>query len=98
MKLTVFLTFMIFFKVPLLWGQEAKQAIEVFPSTPFYQYIIYENLAIFWIAIIGLIVIIRMKLREIERVQKLGLDKTDHIPGVPLPLEDVENGGDREGS
>jgi len=79
MKLTVFLTFMTFFKVPLLWGQEAKQAIEVFPSTPFYQYIIYENLVIFWIAIIGLIVIIGMKLREIERVQKLGLDKTDHL-------------------
>ena len=78
-KLTVFLIFMTFFKVPLLWGQEVKQAIEVFPSTPFYQYIIYENLVIFWIAIIGLIVIIGMKLREIERVQKLGLDKTDHL-------------------
>lgn len=96
MKLAVFLIFMTFFKVPLLWGQ-AKQAIEVFPSTPFYQYIIYENLVIFWIAIIGLIVIIGMKLREIERVQKLGLDKTDHHSSLPLPLEDGENDGDREG-
>lgn len=95
MKFAVFLIFMIFFKVPLLWGQ-AKQAIEVFPSTPFYQYIIYENLVIFWIAIIGLIVIIGMKLREIERVQKLGLDKTDHSSIVPLPLEDGETGENRQ--
>lgn len=75
MKRAAFLTLLIFFfSTVSLWGAEAKKAIEVFPSTPFYQYIIYETLAIFWIAIIGLIVIIRMKLREIERVQKLGLD------------------------
>ncbi len=75
MKHAVFLIFLLFFHVPLLWGQEVKKAIEVFPSTPFYRYIIYENLAIFWIAIIGLIIIIRMKLKEIERVQKMELDK-----------------------
>lgn len=69
---------MLLFVSPLA-GQEAKKAIEVFPSTPYYQFIIFENLAIFWIAIIGLIVILRMKLREIEQRQKLGLDrgKTD---------------------
>jgi hypothetical protein len=78
MKLVMFLMSLSFFKAAPLWGQEAKKAIEVFPSTPFYQYIIYENLVVFWIVIIGLIIIIRMKLKEIERVQKLGLDKIEH--------------------
>jgi hypothetical protein len=32
---------------------------------------------IFWIAILSLIVIIRMKLREIERVQEMGADRED---------------------
>ena len=74
MALTFYSIGLVIFFVSPLWGQEAKKAIEVFPSTPYYQFIIYENLAIFWIAIIGLIIIIRMKLREIEQRQKLGLD------------------------
>lgn len=41
------------------------------------QFIIYENLVLFWIGIIGLMVIIRMKLKEIERVQALGADKEE---------------------
>lgn len=41
------------------------------------RFIIYENLALFWIGIVGLIVIIRMKLKEIERVQTLGADKEE---------------------
>jgi hypothetical protein len=77
MELTVYLTFLIAFFASPLWSQEVKKAIEVFPSTPYYQFIIYENLVIFWIAIIGLIVIIRMKLREIEQRQKLGLDRAE---------------------
>ena len=77
MALTVCLTILIAFFVSPLWGQETKKAIEAFPSTPYYQFIIYENLVIFWIAIIGLIVIIRMKLREIEQRQKLGLDREE---------------------
>ncbi len=75
----------------LLWGfivagpawAETGKAVEVFPSTPFYQDIIYETLAVFWIAIIGLIVIIRMKLREIERVQKMKLDAPRKEPPAP---------------
>ena len=34
-------------------------------------------LALFWAGIIGLIVIIRMKLKEIERIQSMGLDKAE---------------------
>jgi hypothetical protein len=49
----------------------------IFPAAPYDGYIIYESLAVFWIAIIGLLVIIRMKLREIERTQALGADRED---------------------
>jgi len=62
------------------WAAEEK--IELFPSTPYDQYIIYQNLTIFWAGIIGLITIIRMKLREIKRIQKLGIDKEEK--DVPL--------------
>ena len=53
------------------------EKIAVFPTAPYYIYIVYESLIIFWIAILGLLVIIRMKLREIERVQEMGVDKED---------------------
>lgn len=55
----------------------AGQDIEVFPSTPYEGYTIYTMLIIFWAGIIGLIVIIRMKLKEIERIQNMGIDKTE---------------------
>jgi len=55
----------------------AEQKIDVFPSSHYDQASIYLNLAIFWIGIIGLIVILKMKLKEIERVQALDLQKKD---------------------
>jgi hypothetical protein len=55
----------------------AAEPIAVFPATPYDGYLIYESLAVFWIALIGLIVIIRMKLKEIERTQALGADQED---------------------
>jgi hypothetical protein len=55
----------------------AAEKVAVFPESTYDGYIIYQNLAIFWLFIIGLIVIIRMKLKEIERTQKLGLDADD---------------------
>jgi len=60
----------------------AAEKIRVFPETPYDGFIIYESLAVFWIFIIGLIVIIRMKLREIERTQALGTERED--PEAPL--------------
>ncbi len=75
MKFLISLIFLNILHTSLLWGAEAKPAVEVFPATPIYQYAIYGNLVIFWIGILGLLVIIRMKLREIERVQRMGLDK-----------------------
>jgi hypothetical protein len=55
----------------------AEEKIPVFPTAPVEVYTIYTSLAIFWLAIIGLIVVIKMKLNEIERIQKLGIDKED---------------------
>jgi hypothetical protein len=61
-----------------------QEIIEIFPSAPYDRYIIYEMLALFWVGIIGLIVIIRMKLKEIERIQSMGIDKA----GKEIPLLD----------
>lgn len=55
----------------------AEEKTPVFPTIPVEVYTIYTSLAVFWLAIIGLIVIIKMKLNEIERIQKLGIDKDD---------------------
>lgn len=60
--------------VSTVWAEEK---IPVFPQSNYEAHIIYQNLAIFWFFIIGLIVIIRMKLKEIERTQKMGVDKDD---------------------
>jgi len=61
----------------------AAEKIEVFTTVRYDQYIIYESLALFWVGIAGLLVIIRMKLKEIERVQKLRLDATEeNVPSL----------------
>ncbi len=59
-----------------------QENIEVFPSAPYDRYIVYEMLVLFWAGIVGLIVIIRMKLKEIERIQNMGIDKVEKE--VPL--------------
>jgi hypothetical protein len=48
-------------------AEKAVEKIAIFPATPYEGYIIYESL----------LVIIRMKLREIERIQALGVDQED---------------------
>ncbi len=63
-----------------LWAQQ--ETIEVFPSAPYDRHIIFQSLALFWVAIIGLIIIIRMKLKEIERIQKMGIDREEK--NIPL--------------
>lgn len=55
----------------------AKEAVETRPSAPYEGLIIAETLGLFWIGIIGLVIIIRMKLKEIERTQKMNLDKEE---------------------
>lgn len=61
---------------------KAAEKIAVLPTAPYYLYIAYECLAVFWVGILGLLVIIRMKLREIERIQALGVEEED--PNAPL--------------
>ena len=56
---------------------QAAEKIAVFPETPYDGFIIHESLVLFWIAILSLIVIIRMKLPEIERTQEMGADRED---------------------
>jgi hypothetical protein len=56
-------------------AEKAAEKIAVLPTAPYYLYIAYESLAVFWVAILGLLVIIRMKLREIERIQALGVEE-----------------------
>jgi hypothetical protein len=63
-------TFFIIITVTAVFANQTN--IEAFPSTPYDRYIIYQILALFWAGIIGLIVIIGMKLKEIERIQKMG--------------------------
>ena len=74
MKKKLFYTlFSLLLSVATLWGAEAR--IEVFPTAPYTRYLIYESLAIFWLFILSLVVIIRLKLREIARTQKLGINR-----------------------
>lgn len=73
MKRIIFAVSFFFANALDLFAQD--KAIEVFPSAPYDRFIIFQALALFWIGIIGLIVIIRMKLREIERIQKMGIDR-----------------------
>jgi hypothetical protein len=63
-------TLFIIITVTTVFANQAN--IETFPSTLYDRYIIYQILALFWAGIIGLIVIIGMKLKEIERIQKMG--------------------------
>jgi hypothetical protein len=53
-----------------LWA-ETKPVIDVFPPTGYDQATIYLNLGMFWAGIIGLVILLRLKLCELERVQKM---------------------------
>ncbi len=46
------------------------------------RHIIYQDLALFWIGIIGLIIIIIMKLKEAKRIQDMDVHKDDE--GAPF--------------
>ena len=74
-KKLVLSCFIIALAISRLFAQQEN--IEVFPSTPYDRYIVYEMLALFWAGIIGLIIIIKMKLKEIERIQNMGIDKAE---------------------
>jgi hypothetical protein len=54
-------------------------------SSSYDGFISFETLIIFWVGIIGLLILIRMKLKEVERTRKMNLDKND---GKETPLLD----------
>lgn len=49
----------------------AEEKINLLPPSAYDRSAIYLNLALFWVAIIVLIVLIRLKLRDTERLQKM---------------------------
>ncbi|HME41611.1 MAG TPA: hypothetical protein VKF36_00880, partial [Syntrophorhabdales bacterium] len=59
-----------------LWA-ETKPVIDVFPPTGYDQATVYLNLGMFWAAIIGLVILLRLKLRELERVQKMEREEAE---------------------
>ena len=59
----------------------AEEKIALIPPSAYDRASIYLNLALFWVALIVLIVLIRLKLREIERVQAMDAGRDDeNIP------------------
>ena len=59
-----------------LWA-ETKPVIDVFPPTGYDQATVYLNLGMFWAAIIGLVILLRLKLRELERVQRMEREEAE---------------------
>ena len=53
------------------------EEISLLPPSAYDRSSIYVNLALFWIALVVLIVLIRLKLREIERSQALSSGHDD---------------------
>ncbi|HOC46900.1 MAG: hypothetical protein PHT96_07275 [Syntrophorhabdaceae bacterium] len=46
-------------------------------ASPYQRYIVYQALILFWIGIIGLVIIIIMKLKEVKRIQDMDVHKED---------------------
>jgi hypothetical protein len=62
----------LFLQTTTVWAQTAAGTkIDVFPPVPYDQAWVYVNLGFIWAGIIGLVILLRMKLRELERTQKM---------------------------
>jgi hypothetical protein len=64
----------ILFRAASVW---AKVKIDVFPPTGYDRATVYLNLGMFWAGIIGLVILLRLKLRELERVQKMEREEAE---------------------
>jgi len=73
-KIILWATLFILMQAADLW---AETKIEVFPPTGYDQATVYLNLGLFWAGIIGLLIILRLKLRELERVQKMEREEAE---------------------
>jgi hypothetical protein len=65
------------FLLPPSQAALAEEKIAFIPTSAYDRAAIYLNLALFWVALIVLIVLIRLKLREIERVQAMDTRQDD---------------------
>lgn len=74
MKIILYAAAFILSNTAYLW---AENKIEVFPPTGYDQATVYLNLGFFWAGIIGLVIILRLKLRELERVQKMEQEEAE---------------------
>ena len=61
---------------------QAAEKMNLLPPSGYDRSAIYLNLALFWGAIIALIVLIRLKLRETERLQKM--DSRPDDENIPM--------------
>jgi hypothetical protein len=72
MKSILYSLALFFLQATILWAETgAGTKIDVFPPIPYEQATVYINLGFFWAGIIGLIIILRLKLKELERTQKM---------------------------
>ena len=55
----------------------AETKIEVLPPTAYDRATIYLNLAVVWAGIIGLVILLKLKLRELERTQKMEREESE---------------------
>ena len=58
-------------------GATRDPVIDVFPPTGYDRATAYLNLAMFWAGIIGLVILLRLKLRELERVQHMEREEAE---------------------
>jgi hypothetical protein len=74
----IILCIMAFFLIQAasLWAGTTA-VIDVFPPTGYDQAAVYLNLALFWAGIIGLVILLRLKLRELERVQQMEREEAE---------------------
>jgi hypothetical protein len=78
MKRILFYLVLFFLQAAILC---AETKIDVFPPTPYDQATVYINLGFFWAGIIGLVILLCMKLRELERTQKMEREELEkHAP------------------
>ena len=74
MKIILCITAFILSHAASLW---AETKIDIFPPSGYDRATAYLNLAMFWAVIIGLVILLRLKLRELERVQKMEREEAE---------------------
>lgn len=78
MKRILYCLVLFFLQAAILWAETSTETkIDVFPPAPYDQATVYINLGFFWAGIIGLVILLKMKLRELERTQKMEREESE---------------------